>query len=207
MRQGFVVRHQRGRGVLHHHQAAVEAAARRQHGRQPVAQLRRQHAEDAALGDVGHFGQRDAQHVEPHGRPLAVEVAARNRPELTRFVLKDERIVRGRVDGRAEPLAHNATRSSTGPSTCGRAAQAVGVLHAARRRVDQPAAAHQFEQAGGDLRAGRAARWLPGGRIVRGGETEQRLEAQRRADLRVRQQVLGVMHGQCAGRGHEVDAV
>ena len=69
------------------------------------------------------------------------------------------------------------------------------------------AAAYQVEQSGGDLALARLpAGFLERG-VVRGGEAEQRLEAQRRADLRVRQQALGVVDGQRAGRGHEVDAV
>ena len=53
-------------------------------GRQPAAQFRGQQAEDAALCDVGGLGQRDGQQIEPEqSRPLAVEVAARDRPELT----------------------------------------------------------------------------------------------------------------------------
>ena len=50
-----------------------------------------------------------------------------------------------------------------------RAAQAVGVLHAARRGVDQPAAAHQFEQSGGDL----ALAGLPAGFLEVRGRTRR----------------------------------
>ena len=64
MRQHAILRHQRRRRHLHHHEARFEAGMLGQKRRQVFVQRRIHQPVDAPLGDAGQRGQRDRQVIE-----------------------------------------------------------------------------------------------------------------------------------------------
>ena len=103
-------------------QARVSGEKRRQF----LVERRVHQAVDAALGDAGQRRQRDGQEIQLERQRLAVEVAAGKD-----LVAEHQRIVGGRIQLDREHAARFRQRVAHGAVDLRRAAQRVGVLHAA----------------------------------------------------------------------------
>ena len=122
---------------------------------------------------------------------------------------EDERVVRDREQLALQRAAHVGQRVRHGAQHLRRAAQRVGVLHAAAVGVagHDRAALEQLAQAGRDARLSRLRPHGVQARVEGRRRALEGLERQRRGDGRGREHALGVAERERARAGHEVRAV
>ena len=122
---------------------------------------------------------------------------------------EDERIVGAGVELHLEHATKVVDRIVAGTVHLGGAAQGVGVLHAVAEdvRFGDLAALRQGKDSGGRgdlarMRPRRVDAWIEGG-----ARTAERLDAERRHDVRRHQEPLRIVEHQAGGSGHEMCAV
>ncbi len=170
--------------------------------RRQLAGLRIGHLLDAPLGNSAQRGERDGHLIGGHRQRLAVKIAAADHFARTGAgISKDERIVRGAVEFDRECRANLRERVAHRSVNLRRAAQAVRVLHArvllrrAVRFADFAAAIQPLDIARGD-RVSRVRPHSRDARVERRRAAAQRVERQRRRDVRRVHRDLGVAQGE-----------
>ena len=130
--------HDRRRGILRNHKAAVQPGVRHEE----FGQFARPGDQfvGATLGDVAQLGQGDRQEIHRQSDRLSVEIARRDDHVL---LGEDRRIVRRGVDFRGQHALHIVDRVLRGSVNLRHAAERIGVLHVVLGAGDQFAA---FEQ-------------------------------------------------------------
>jgi uracil-DNA glycosylase len=202
----LVLGDERRRDVLRDHEAAVQAAVRREEGGQAVRQIRVDEPFDPSLGDAREFGDRHRRRVERERERLAVEVAVRDELAL---VDEHERIVGRGVELDADRVRRVVEEVARGAVHLRRTAQRVRVLHlvAPAVRFDDRRAVEEPEDIRGrsDLAAQRPKRVDLG--EERGARPVQRLDRESACDVRSAREPPGADEAEREHRRHELRPV
>ena len=196
-RDGPRLRHQRGRGDLHHHEAAAEPRIAGEERRQPLGEVGIHQPLHPPLGDRLQGGQGHGEQIQRLRHRLAVEVAARDHVA----VIEHQRVVGGRVEldgnrvlGETDRVGHGARAPAERSAGCrrpGPEGRPPGGTPGSRCRRAAPRMRPPRPRSGRG--AGRAA-WIRGSSGAGVPRSASRLIAA--APTAVRQSTLRVVHQQ-----------